>query len=290
MNNDTELHNTDKVLGPAAKAFRLLFWGIAIISFMTFMPLSTNHWINAAIGAVVGVIVGIPVGMGGALLGRLIDNYNRNRNWVSIGPKNEELNFLKWIHKGGLHGGDITGSINGISGLSMLILSAFPSLIMRDAVSLDPLLILCLRIAGATFIATGYFQYLTADYCINLCIETTNDYIGINGKIINWNQIKSAKIRSLIPFIGGPEKMVLKLNDNSEVNISPDIVNYVHVFNRVSVHIKNTSWKNKTFNINCPNCNKGLKGIKYSMIGDTGMCSKCKFEFTITAPFEACDV
>ena len=39
--------------------------------------------------------------------------------------------------------------------------------------------------------------------------------------------------------------------------------------------------KNKKLIIHCPKCGRSLKGAKKDMVGDTGVCLKCKEEFTI---------
>ena len=39
--------------------------------------------------------------------------------------------------------------------------------------------------------------------------------------------------------------------------------------------------KKSKFVINCPQCGRSLKGATQEMIGDTGVCPKCKAEFII---------
>jgi len=39
--------------------------------------------------------------------------------------------------------------------------------------------------------------------------------------------------------------------------------------------------KDKKIKVNCPQCGRLLKGATREMIGDTGVCSKCKAEFAI---------
>lgn len=39
--------------------------------------------------------------------------------------------------------------------------------------------------------------------------------------------------------------------------------------------------KDKKIKVNCPQCGRLLKGATREMIGDTGVCPKCKTEFVI---------
>jgi len=40
-------------------------------------------------------------------------------------------------------------------------------------------------------------------------------------------------------------------------------------------------WPPQKLKVACPNCGRGLKGVTSDMIGDTGVCGKCKTEFEI---------
>jgi len=40
-------------------------------------------------------------------------------------------------------------------------------------------------------------------------------------------------------------------------------------------------WPPQKLNVSCPNCGRRLKGVTTDMIGDTGVCAKCKTEFEI---------
>ena len=44
---------------------------------------------------------------------------------------------------------------------------------------------------------------------------------------------------------------------------------------------ENKSSTNKKLRLNCPQCGRLLKGATREMIGDIGVCPKCKAEFTI---------
>lgn len=44
---------------------------------------------------------------------------------------------------------------------------------------------------------------------------------------------------------------------------------------------KNCKAKSEIVSINCPKCGRSLKGATQEMIGDTGICPKCKAEFII---------
>jgi hypothetical protein len=46
----------------------------------------------------------------------------------------------------------------------------------------------------------------------------------------------------------------------------------------------NAQMEVKVLKIKCPNCNRPLKGVTTKMVGDTGVCNKCKTEFTIQFP------
>ena len=39
--------------------------------------------------------------------------------------------------------------------------------------------------------------------------------------------------------------------------------------------------EDKNLKVNCPECGRSLKGATHAMIGDTGVCVKCKAEFVI---------
>jgi hypothetical protein len=46
----------------------------------------------------------------------------------------------------------------------------------------------------------------------------------------------------------------------------------------------NAQGKPETLKIKCPGCNRTLKGVTTKMVGDIGVCNKCKTEFTIQFP------
>lgn len=46
-------------------------------------------------------------------------------------------------------------------------------------------------------------------------------------------------------------------------------------------HNNSSEPKSSKLSVNCPQCGRALKGAKRDMIGDIGVCPKCKAEFTI---------
>jgi len=121
----------------------------------------------------------------------------------------------------------------------------------------------------------------TTENNIKASVKLINDLITINGNPLAYENIERADEVKLSQQKNNA-KIVLHLKDGSQESFFDYIDDYRRIKFAIAEHVEHFSWHNEKVSLKCPGCGKSLKGVTFNMIGDIGICQKCKNEFKIS--------